>query len=88
LQGLIIQYIVVPLARRPRPFGVVFHTGWDAWAVPSEKMAALVVTLLGILYGLVPAGPLRPALAGVHPVVVPISRRVVTIAPPVASAAA
>ena len=59
LQGLIIQYIVAPLTRRPRPFGVVFHTGWDAWALPSEKMAALVVTLLGILYGLVPEGRWR-----------------------------
>ena len=34
LQGLLIQYIVAPLARRPRPVGVVFHTGWDAWALP------------------------------------------------------
>jgi tRNA A-37 threonylcarbamoyl transferase component Bud32 len=59
LQGGIIQYIVAPLARRPRPFGVVFHTGWDAWALPSEQMAALVVTLLGILYGLVPEGRWR-----------------------------
>ena len=59
MQGLIIQYIVAPLARRPRPFGVVFHTGWDAWALPSEKMAALVVTLVGILYGLVPEGRWR-----------------------------
>src|SRR5690349_23561832 len=46
LQGVIIQYLVAPLARRPRPFGVVFHTEWTAWALPSEQMAALVVTLL------------------------------------------
>ena len=59
LQGLVIQYIVAPLARRPRPFGVVFQTGWDAWALPSEQMAALAVTLLGILYGLVPEGRWR-----------------------------
>jgi tRNA A-37 threonylcarbamoyl transferase component Bud32 len=59
LQGVIIQYVVAPLARRPRPFGVVFHTGWDAWALPSEKMAALAVTLVGILYGLVPEGRWR-----------------------------
>src|SRR5882672_5705762 len=59
LQGVIIQYLVAPLARRPRPFGVVFHTGWDAWALPSEKMAALVIALLGILYGLVPEGRWR-----------------------------
>jgi membrane-associated phospholipid phosphatase len=59
LQGGLIQYIVAPLARRPRPFGVVFHSGWHAWALPSEMMAALVVTLLGILYGLVPEGRWR-----------------------------
>src|SRR6266480_88786 len=59
MQGVIIQYIVAPLAQRPRPFGVVFRTGWDAWALPSEKMAALVVTLLGILYALVPEGRWR-----------------------------
>src|SRR5690349_14220736 len=59
VQGVIIQYIVAPLARRPRPFGVVFHTGWEAWALPSEQMAALVVTLLGIVYGLVPEGRWR-----------------------------
>ena len=59
MQGVIIQYIAAPLAQRPRPFGVVFLTGWDAWALPSEKMAALVVTLLGILYALVPEGRWR-----------------------------
>jgi len=59
MQGVIIQYVVSPLARRPRPFGVVFHTGWDAWALPSEKMAALAVILVGILYGLVPEGRWR-----------------------------
>ena len=59
MQGVIIQYVVAPLAQRPRPFGVVFRTGWDAWALPSEKMAALVVTLLGILYALVPEGRWR-----------------------------
>src|SRR5690242_19501282 len=59
VQALIVQYIVAPLARRPRPFGVVFHTGWEAWALPSEKMAALAVALLGILYGLVPEGRWR-----------------------------
>ena len=43
----------------PRPFGVVFRTGWDAWALPSERMAALAVALLGILYALVPEGRWR-----------------------------
>ena len=42
VQGLIIQYVLGPLLRRPRPFGVEFRTDWRAWALPSEQMAALV----------------------------------------------
>ncbi len=61
LQGLIIQYVLGPSLRRPRPFGVVFRTDWYAWALPSEQMAALAVTLVGILYGLVPEGRWRQA---------------------------
>jgi tRNA A-37 threonylcarbamoyl transferase component Bud32/membrane-associated phospholipid phosphatase len=59
LQGLIIQYLLAPMLRRPRPFGVVFRTDWSAWALPSEQMAALAVTLVGILYALVPEGRWR-----------------------------
>jgi membrane-associated phospholipid phosphatase len=56
---LIIQYLLAPALRRPRPFGVVFRSDWQAWALPSEQMAALVVTLVGILYALVPEGRWR-----------------------------
>jgi tRNA A-37 threonylcarbamoyl transferase component Bud32 len=59
LQGLIIQYVLGPLLRRPRPFAVEFRTDWRAWALPSEQIAALVVVLLGILYALVPEGRWR-----------------------------
>ena len=59
LQGFIIQYVLGPSLRRPRPFGVVFRTDWYAWALPSEQMAALTVTLVAILYGLVPEGRWR-----------------------------
>jgi len=59
LQGFLIQYVVAPLAQRPRPFGVEFRTDWYAWALPSEQMAALVVLVVGILYGLVPEGRWR-----------------------------
>ncbi|HET6835166.1 MAG TPA: phosphatase PAP2 family protein [Acidimicrobiales bacterium] len=59
LQGLIIQSVLAPLLRRPRPFGVVFGTDWSAWALPSEQMAALAVALVGILYALVPEGRWR-----------------------------
>ena len=59
LQGLVIQYVLGPLLRRPRPFGVQFRTDWRAWALPSEQIAALAVVLLGILYSLVPEGRWR-----------------------------
>jgi tRNA A-37 threonylcarbamoyl transferase component Bud32/membrane-associated phospholipid phosphatase len=59
LQGFLIQYLMAPLMQRPRPFGVESQTDWYAWALPSEQMAALVVVLVGILYGLVPEGRWR-----------------------------
>jgi tRNA A-37 threonylcarbamoyl transferase component Bud32/membrane-associated phospholipid phosphatase len=59
VQGLLIQYVVAPLVQRSRPFGVEFRTEWTAWALPSEQVAALVVTLMGLVYGLVPEGRWR-----------------------------
>jgi len=59
VQGVIIQYVVAPLLRRPRPFGVEFRADWTGWPMPSEQVAALVVVLMGILYGLVPEGRWR-----------------------------
>jgi membrane-associated phospholipid phosphatase len=59
LQGFIIQYLLAPLVQRPRPFGVELRGDWYAWALPSEQLAALVVALVGILYGLVPEGRWR-----------------------------
>ena len=59
LQVAMIYILLAPLVQRPRPFGVEFRTGWTAWALPSEQMAALVVVLVGILYGLVPEGRWR-----------------------------
>jgi tRNA A-37 threonylcarbamoyl transferase component Bud32 len=59
LQAFIIQIVLAPLLRRPRPFGVEFRTDWYAWALPSEQLAALVVVLVGILYTLVPEGRWR-----------------------------
>jgi tRNA A-37 threonylcarbamoyl transferase component Bud32 len=58
-QGVIIQYVLGPMLRRPRPFGIVFRTDWFAWAMPSEQIAALAVILMGILYALVPEGEWR-----------------------------
>ena len=59
LQGFLIQYELAPLVQRPRPFGVELRGDWYAWALPSEQLAALVVILVGILYGLVPEGRWR-----------------------------
>jgi tRNA A-37 threonylcarbamoyl transferase component Bud32 len=59
LQGVIIQYVLAPLLQRPRPFGVEFRADWTGWALPSEQVAALVVVLMGVLYGLVPEGRWR-----------------------------
>ena len=49
------------VARRPRPFGVVTETGWGGWALPSVQIVALTVTLVGVLYTLVPEGRWRNA---------------------------
>jgi tRNA A-37 threonylcarbamoyl transferase component Bud32/membrane-associated phospholipid phosphatase len=59
LQGVVIQILLAPMLRRPRPFGVEFRTEWTAWALPSAQMAALTVVVVGILYGLVPEGRWR-----------------------------
>ena len=56
---MIILYVLAPLTQRPRPFGVGFRAAWTGWAHPSEQVAALVVVLMGILYGLVPQGRWR-----------------------------
>jgi tRNA A-37 threonylcarbamoyl transferase component Bud32/membrane-associated phospholipid phosphatase len=59
LQGFLIQYLLAPLVQRPRPFGVELRGDWYAWALPSAQLAALVLVLVGILYGLVPEGRWR-----------------------------
>jgi membrane-associated phospholipid phosphatase/tRNA A-37 threonylcarbamoyl transferase component Bud32 len=59
LEGIVIQIVLAPMVRRPRPFGIEFRTDWYAWALPSAQLAALAVVLVGILYGLVPEGRWR-----------------------------
>ena len=59
VQGVIIQYVVAPLLRHPRPFGVELRAEWTGWAIPSEQVAALVVVVVGILYCLLPEGRWR-----------------------------
>jgi membrane-associated phospholipid phosphatase/tRNA A-37 threonylcarbamoyl transferase component Bud32 len=59
LQSLIVQILLAPVVRRPRPFGVEFRTDWTGWALPSAQLAALAAVLVGILYTLVPEGRWR-----------------------------
>jgi tRNA A-37 threonylcarbamoyl transferase component Bud32/membrane-associated phospholipid phosphatase len=59
LQGVVIQFLLAPVMRRPRPFGVELRADWAGWALPSEQIAALVVALVGILYAVVPEGRWR-----------------------------
>ena len=59
VQGVLIQILLAPILRRPRPFGVELRTDWTAWALPSAQLAALAVVLVGILYSLVPEGRWR-----------------------------
>jgi tRNA A-37 threonylcarbamoyl transferase component Bud32/membrane-associated phospholipid phosphatase len=51
--------ILASLLRRPRPFGVVIEGGWNGYALPSIEVAILAVTLVGVLYSLVPKGRWR-----------------------------
>jgi tRNA A-37 threonylcarbamoyl transferase component Bud32 len=59
LEGVVVQILLAPMLRRPRPFGVELRTDWTAWALPSAQMAALAVVVVGILYSLVPEGRWR-----------------------------
>ena len=47
------------IPNRPRPFGVEMRTSWGGWAMPSVQITALAVTLVGVLYTLVPEGRWR-----------------------------
>jgi tRNA A-37 threonylcarbamoyl transferase component Bud32/membrane-associated phospholipid phosphatase len=44
---------------RPRPPGVVILGGWNGYSHPSRPVAALAVALVGLVFSLVPRGPLR-----------------------------
>jgi membrane-associated phospholipid phosphatase/tRNA A-37 threonylcarbamoyl transferase component Bud32 len=46
-------------AARPRPFDVTALTSWQGYASPSVAVAAFTALLLGIVFGLVPAGRAR-----------------------------
>jgi tRNA A-37 threonylcarbamoyl transferase component Bud32/membrane-associated phospholipid phosphatase len=47
---------------RPRPFGVTIIGSWDGFSFPAPSVAALTVTLVGMVYTLLPPG--RPRSRG------------------------
>jgi tRNA A-37 threonylcarbamoyl transferase component Bud32/membrane-associated phospholipid phosphatase len=56
------SYLIVGLAviaRRPRPFGVDLRSSWGGWALPSMQVAFLTMSLMTVLYTLVPEGRWR-----------------------------
>jgi tRNA A-37 threonylcarbamoyl transferase component Bud32/membrane-associated phospholipid phosphatase len=44
---------------RPRPMGIEILAGWDGYSHPSRPVISLGLSLMGVLYTLVPAGTLR-----------------------------
>jgi membrane-associated phospholipid phosphatase len=50
------------LVARPRPIGVRVIGGWEGFSFPGPPVAALAVTLVGMVYALLPSG--RPRSRG------------------------
>jgi membrane-associated phospholipid phosphatase/tRNA A-37 threonylcarbamoyl transferase component Bud32 len=55
----IVAYQFTLFIGRPRPFGVEILAGWNGYSMPSRALAGLSVTLVGMLYALVPHGRWR-----------------------------
>jgi tRNA A-37 threonylcarbamoyl transferase component Bud32/membrane-associated phospholipid phosphatase len=53
---------------RPRPFGVRIIGGWEGSSFPSRPVAELSVAFVGIMYTLLPRGPLRSTAKFAAPV--------------------
>src|SRR5438874_3427515 len=51
--------ILYMLVSRPRPYGVRIIGGWGGFSLPSPPIAIFAMTVLGILYTLIPHGRLR-----------------------------
>src|SRR2546421_363211 len=54
-----VAYQLSILLARSRPTGVRIIAGWQGFAMPSRPVAALAVTLVGMVYRLLPAGRAR-----------------------------
>jgi tRNA A-37 threonylcarbamoyl transferase component Bud32 len=59
LLSILIENVLGPIARRPRPFGVTIQAPWGGWALPSAQVAFLAGGLVAVLYTLVPEGRWR-----------------------------
>jgi tRNA A-37 threonylcarbamoyl transferase component Bud32/membrane-associated phospholipid phosphatase len=59
LLTLVVQAWLPPIARRPRPFGVVIGASWGGWGMPSLQVTLFAALLVGILYSMVPEGRWR-----------------------------
>ncbi|HEV3496431.1 MAG TPA: phosphatase PAP2 family protein, partial [Actinomycetes bacterium] len=51
--------IVAPVTQRPRPFGAEILEGWGGWSMPAQHVTFLAISLVSILYTLVPEGRWR-----------------------------
>jgi len=47
--------------QRPRPFGVTILGNWAGFSTPSRPLAGLAITLIGVLYAVIPHGRIRDA---------------------------
>ncbi|MDQ3384855.1 MAG: hypothetical protein M3503_02400 [Actinomycetota bacterium] len=59
---LVVNFLTISVARliaRPRPLGVDHLVGWEGFSHPSVPVAAFALTVIGILYTLLPHGELR-----------------------------
>ena len=57
----VVVYLMAEGLGRPRPFGVTILGPWTGFSMPSRPMAGLAVSLVGILYALIPHGRSRDA---------------------------
>jgi tRNA A-37 threonylcarbamoyl transferase component Bud32/membrane-associated phospholipid phosphatase len=61
---IILEIVVAQMSlgiARPRPFGVTILGPWTGFSTPSRPLAGLAVSLVGVLYALVPHGRARDA---------------------------
>jgi membrane-associated phospholipid phosphatase/tRNA A-37 threonylcarbamoyl transferase component Bud32 len=55
----VIAYQASLFIARPRPFGVEILAGWNGYSMPSRPLASLAVSLVAMMYALIPHGEWR-----------------------------